>query len=111
MDITVSTPIAKSLDERLTPEDHIVFQCLSCMTYLLPKEPHKIQREVYDSHGKFAGFEVVFQCPACHPKPHFHNGVPPQSNFEILTREKYDERRMYDKAGLIKVTDDKLPVL
>lgn len=99
-DIKVVERLGKSIDDVITPEDHIIFLCMTCETYLLPREVHNLVRRGRDQYGRPVS-EVVFQCPVCHPFPDKNNNNPPSSDFYRLTREQYEYKRAYDRAGLV----------
>lgn len=91
--------LANHVDQLLTPDDHVIFLCMSCETYLLPREIHTLVRQHRDKYGRGIS-EIVVQCPVCHPFPDRNDNNPPASNFHILTREQYEYKRAFDRAGL-----------
>lgn len=99
-DIRVTGRLGKSIDDVITPEDHIIFLCMTCETYLLPREIHNLVRRGRDNYGRPIS-EVIFQCPVCHPFADRNDDNPPVSDFYRLSREMYEFKRKYDRAGLI----------
>ncbi len=98
MDIAPKNTTAEHLDKVLGENDKVIFQCLRCETYLLPKELHTLINQFRGDDGN-AYSEVIFQCPVCEPFPDKHTAVP--SDFIKLTREAYERRRMYERANLV----------
>lgn len=92
--------VAKHLDDVLTPEDTVIFRCMTCETYLLPKELHTLRRQMRDKFGNGIT-EIIFQCPVCNPNPDLNNGKPVESDFARMSRVEYEYRRGFERANLV----------
>lgn len=101
--VSIKQTTVEHLDKILTPDDKIIFQCLTCETYLKPSETRVLYRQERDETGN-ARAEVVIQCPVC--EPFVDDKVKPNPSYFLkLTREAYERKRMYERANLIMPED------
>jgi hypothetical protein len=104
-EVSIKQTTVEHLDKILGEDDKIIFQCIRCETYLLPRELHTLTRQGRGGDGNVYS-EVIFQCPVCDPFPDKDKPVP--ADFIKYTREAYERRRMYERANLIMPEDVKL---
>jgi len=102
MKITLKERTASTLEEILSPEDNMVFRCLGCQEYFLPREYHTLRKRWRGSDG-YVHSVVLELCPVCYPQPNLltqEEGAE-ASGYAILTRAQFLEQRRYEKAGII----------
>ena len=104
MDIKISHPIAKDIDDwmKSMPEEKIVYRCMKCQGFVLPKELHLLKMPIKDQFGRKTFWNIEL-CPLCFPNPkdYIADDSVESSEFLCLTREQFFITRQHEKAGLI----------
>lgn len=109
MKVEVKQPVAANLDSVLTPEDKIIFRCMDCQTFLLPREIHMAVFRFREKSTGEARAIPVEVCPVCYTgigSPEYEQSLKveddlPHSSFITLTRHQYEQTKTAEKWGLI----------
>lgn len=94
--------MAHRVEDLLGPDDDLVFQCVTCGEYFLPREYHVLKRTYRSANGE--AFTEAFElCPACYPAPSLlrQETDPHPSGYLVLTKADFLEKRRYEKIGLV----------
>jgi len=94
--------MGKTIEEMMSPDDNIVFRCLRCQEYFLPREYHVMVKRWRgkDGYSRAVGYEL---CPVCFPNPESlteEEQIQP-SGYVCIPREEFFIQRRYEKAGLL----------
>lgn len=84
------------------PEEHIVFRCVDCQTFLMPEELRTITFHIRHE-GAMIHVPAVY-CPACHPNliaPKTQDDLVMPSTFLTLNREQVEKSIKAEKSGLV----------
>ena len=104
MKVELRERLAPNMDELIkhSPNENLIFRCLKCQSFLLPKQIHIAKLPIRLKSGAKSWF-VVELCPVCFPNPRDFLDDPnlESSTFINLTRDEYFTTRRYEKAGLI----------
>jgi len=102
VDIKLRDRTASKLEDIISPEDKLVFRCLVCEEYLLPKEYHVLGKRwrAKDGYVYAMAFEL---CPVCYPNPESltKEELIQASPYAVMTREEFLIQRRYEKAGIL----------
>jgi len=93
---------ASQVEDLLGPNDGIVFRCLGCQEYFLPREYHVLKKTWRAKDGYV--YSVAYElCPACYPEPHLLTKEEDidASGYAVLTKTEFLIQRRYEKAGII----------
>jgi hypothetical protein len=85
-----------------SPDVNMVWRCLKCQSFLLPKEIHLAKLPIKLRDGS-KSWLVIELCPICFPNPRSFLDDPKleSSTFIYLTRDEYFTTRRYERSGLI----------
>lgn len=102
MEITIRDRMAKRVEDLLGENDALVFQCVTCSEYFLPREFHILKRTWRGPDGN-AFTEAYELCPACYPSLMTvkKEDNPHSSAYLVLTKEEFLEKRQAERIGIV----------
>jgi hypothetical protein len=107
MNVSIRERQGKTVEELMGPDDNIVFRCMDCQEFLLPRELHQLKRRAKDTRNGLWTWDVKLLCPICFPDPHKiaaeleEDEDVSSSPLLAMTKEKLRETRAYERAGLL----------
>jgi hypothetical protein len=104
MDIQITEKRIGIIDDvmKQSPDEKIIFRCLACQSFVIPKEMHILKMPIRDPQGRKT-FWTIELCPVCFPDPqnYIQNDRVESSVLLPLTREQFFTTRQYERAGLV----------
>lgn len=92
-----------NFDEAIPDGEAIIFRCMKCQNFVLPREIHIARRRVKDMRKGIWTWDIRELCPHCFPNPSEVINHPHISSslFLRLNREEYEITRAYERAGIL----------